>query len=72
MRKERGEQEGRKEGGGGARVINTICCVAWNKTPCRKIRRRRKGGETGGSGSVSYSQTTLWPLDDTSHRQSAA
>lgn len=36
------EQEGRK-GGGGARVINTICCVAWNKTPRRKIRRRKGG-----------------------------
>lgn len=28
---------------GGARVINTICCVAWNKTPRRKIRRRKGG-----------------------------
>lgn len=42
--KERGEEAGRK-GGGGARVINIICCEAWNKTPCRKIRR--KGGRRG-------------------------
>lgn len=42
--KKRGEEAGRK-GGGGARVINIICCEAWNKTPCRKIRR--KGGRRG-------------------------
>lgn len=37
--------------------------------PLQKDKKRDQGG---GSHSVSSSQITLWPLDDTSHQQSAA
>lgn len=66
--KERRELKERK-GVGGARVINTICCVTWNKTPCREIRRR-KGGWGGWQKLSQLQPEHPWPLDDTSHRQS--
>lgn len=41
----RGKQS--KRGGRTARVINAICCVGWNKTQRRKIRRKGKEGGDG-------------------------
>lgn len=42
--------------------------------PSQKDKKKKQGkkGVAGSSHSVSCSQITLWPLDDTSHQQSAA